>query len=201
MPIRENVEIPFKNLSQMIGNPRKISTDKLEALKSSLLRFGYVSPIIVDERDVILGGNQRYLALKEVIENPDGLIQVVRVSGLSEDDKKGLNIALNNISGENDEEMLSQWLAELEEGGYDFHDAGLDELINIYDDAGEPEIDDEDDGELEDVDIQGEVKELENYLILTFEDKDEYAEAVELFAIRKGGRRVSWKDVKGKVNV
>lgn len=132
-PVTQVVEIPFKNLKGMIGNPRHITPEEQEALKKSILKFGYVDLLIVDENDTILGGNQRYQVMKKLVEDEEDLIQVVRVQGLSEDDKKALNIALNNISGENDAEKLALWIEDLQSSDYDFDEAGIYSILEDLD--------------------------------------------------------------------
>lgn len=47
-------------------NPRKISKDAVAAVKKSIEQFGYNVPIIVDEKNCILTGHTRLLALKEL---------------------------------------------------------------------------------------------------------------------------------------
>ena len=50
-------------------NPRTITEDKLDKLKKSIEEMPKglsIKPMIVDENNVIIGGNQRYLALVEL---------------------------------------------------------------------------------------------------------------------------------------
>jgi ParB-like chromosome segregation protein Spo0J len=65
--------INISKLSENIKNPRKISKDDLEALVSSISEMPEMMalrPIVYDEGGVVLGGNQRFKALKKIIKNP-----------------------------------------------------------------------------------------------------------------------------------
>lgn len=56
----------MKKLTLNPDNPRTISREKFDELKESLLSFSQmldVRPIVYDENNMILGGNQRYLVL------------------------------------------------------------------------------------------------------------------------------------------
>jgi ParB-like chromosome segregation protein Spo0J len=84
--------------------------DQMRALVGSIERFGIVDPIIVNQKNLVIGGHQRVeagksLGLKEV--------PVIRVK-VSEREMKTLNLALNRISGEWDETKLAPILTELE---------------------------------------------------------------------------------------
>lgn len=78
------MEIHKVQINELISpeyNPRTITSEELEKLKDSLEEFGYISPLIVNKHNNhIVGGNQRYLCLKEMgyteidviyIEEPD----------------------------------------------------------------------------------------------------------------------------------
>ncbi len=74
-------------------NPRKISERAKAGLSFSIERFGYVEPIIWNERTGhVIGGHQRLTILKEKgIEEID-----VVVVNFDDDYEKGLNLTLNN---------------------------------------------------------------------------------------------------------
>jgi DNA modification methylase len=74
-------------------NPRKISPERIELLKKSVLDSGYNAPIIIDADNTIIAGHQRWHCLKEL-----GFTEVdVRVPSqkLSEEQFKRINIQDN----------------------------------------------------------------------------------------------------------
>lgn len=95
-------------------NPRidlKPGMDEYEKLKKSIKEFGYVEPIIVNDRTGnIVGGHQRLTVLKDLGYKE---VDVVHVD-LDEAHEKALNIALNKISGKWDDNKLEELLKDIE---------------------------------------------------------------------------------------
>ena len=102
--------IKSNELKYFEGNPRQISKEELEKLKNSIKRFGFVDPIIIDENNVVLGGNQRLTASRELSISE---VPCVRVTNLNPNEKASLNIALNKISGDWDDYKLSEILRKM----------------------------------------------------------------------------------------
>lgn len=113
-------EIEISNINPAAYNPRiDLQPDDLEyqKLKKSIDEFGYIDPLIWNEKTGnLVGGHQRYKILLE--GKPEKL--TVSVVDLDIDQEKALNIALNKIEGGwstdklgellksiNDEEMLN----------------------------------------------------------------------------------------------
>lgn len=94
-------------------NPRKDlkpGDPEYEKLKNSIEHFGYVEPVIVNDRTgLVVGGHQRVKVLKDLGYTE---IEVVHVD-LDEANEKALNVALNKISGDWDAEKLEDLLREL----------------------------------------------------------------------------------------
>lgn len=92
-------------------NPRTITEDKLDKLKKSIEEMPKglsIKPMIVDENNIIIGGNQRYLALLELgyDEIPDNWVK--KVIDLTEDEKKRFLIVDNVSFGEWDWGLISE---------------------------------------------------------------------------------------------
>ena len=105
-------------------NPRQISREELNKLIKSIKQFGFVDPALVRKHDnMIVGGHQR---VKAAIELGLKEIPVVYLD-ITENDAKLLNVALNKISGDWDEDKLTELLAELK-----FFD-DIDELLTGFD--------------------------------------------------------------------
>lgn len=96
----------IKELKSSEYNPREITKESLDKLKKSIKVFGYIEPIILNEKTgLVVGGNQRLRALKELY-GPNHKIDVVVVN-LTDEQEKALNIALNKISGQWDYDKLA----------------------------------------------------------------------------------------------
>lgn len=118
--------MPMVKIVPAAYNPRKNLTHKdpeYQKLKRSMETFGYVEPIVFNERTGrVIGGHQRLKVLQEM-----GAAEVtVSVVDLPEAEEKALNIALNKISGEWDMPMLKDLLEELDTGAFDVSLTGFD---------------------------------------------------------------------------
>lgn len=129
------------------NNPRVIKDYKFEKLKRSLKEFPKMlelRPIIVDENNVILGGNMRYRASVEA-----GLDKVwIKVAdNLTEEEKQEFIIKDNSSFGEWDWEILAnEWdTTKLKEWGLDIPkwEDTVDDFDDGIEDTGEYEFPDE----------------------------------------------------------
>lgn len=115
---------PIKTIKTAKYNPRQISDQALDSLKQSIERFGFVDPVIVNDRTgTLVGGHQRIKAAKAL-----GLkdVPVVGVN-LDEAEEKALNVALNKISGEWDLDLLRGVLEDVVAEGLDISLTGFSE--------------------------------------------------------------------------
>lgn len=118
-------------------NPRKDLQPKdaeYKKLRRSIEEFGYVEPIIWNERTGnVVGGHQR---LKVLLEKGAQEIECVVVS-LDDKDEKILNVLLNKVKGRWDIGKLADLLQELDEAGAmeatGFEDWELQSLLMQYD--------------------------------------------------------------------
>jgi ParB-like chromosome segregation protein Spo0J len=87
-----------------------------EKVRRSIESFGYVEPIVWNERTGnMVGGHQRYNILKA-----RGDTQVaVSIVDLDDQQERLLNLALNKVSGRWDDQALARLLEELQEAGAD----------------------------------------------------------------------------------
>ena len=138
----EIVKVDINELISPEYNPRQITDDEMEKLKNSIKEFGYIAPIIVNKHNNhIVGGNQRYHALKEMSYDE---IDVIFIEETDLNREKTLNIALNKISGDWDNEKLEELLNELNTSDIELILTGFDEfeLEGLLFDADE-DLDDE----------------------------------------------------------
>ena len=103
-----------------------------EKLKNSIQEFGYVEPIIVNDRTgKVIGGHQRINVLKDLGYKE---VEVVHVD-LDDAHEKALNVALNKISGNWDAEKLEDLLRDINlntDLDIEFTGFDNDELATIF---------------------------------------------------------------------
>ena len=137
-PTMEIKELPLKELKPAAYNPRKKlkkGDKEYEKIKQSLLKFGYVDPIIVNEDLTVIGGHQRLTVLKDLDYETAKCVIV----NLPKEDEKALNIALNKITGQWDEALLADLLLDLQESDFNLDLTGFeppeidDILSNVHD--------------------------------------------------------------------
>lgn len=115
--------IKVSSLKTHKRNPRKISSESFEGLCKSIKddpEFMALRPIIVDENNYVIGGNQRLKAINQLglDEIPD---EWVKKAELSDEKKKRFLVVDNSpkgMSGEWDEQTL-------------LDDFSIDDLVNL----------------------------------------------------------------------
>ena len=122
----EIVKVDINELISPEYNPRQITDDEMEKLKNSINEFGYVAPLIVNKHNNhIVGGNQRYEALKSLGYTD---VDVIFVDEPDLNREKALNVALNKISGDWDTLKLKEILIELNENDFNLDLTGFEEI-------------------------------------------------------------------------
>lgn len=116
--------IKIKEIKPNPNNPRLIKDDKFKKLCDSIQAFPKMMelrPIIIDESNVILGGNMRFNALKHLGYKEIPAEWVKQASELTEEQKQEFIVKDNVGFGEWDWDLLAnEWDAEkLEEWGLD----------------------------------------------------------------------------------
>lgn len=106
-------KVDVSKISPSLYNPRlalKSGDPDYEKLRASIHTFGYVEPLVWNERTgTLVSGHQRLSVLIE-----DGVTEVeVSVVDLPLEKEKALNLALNKIRGDWDEDKLADLLEEL----------------------------------------------------------------------------------------
>ena len=117
--------IDINKLIPATYNPRKdLKPDDAEyiKIKNSIVKFGFVSPLVINKDMTVIGGHQRLKVLKDL-----GITEVeCIVVDLDKTNEKALNIALNKIQGDWDEERLEALLQELKLEEFDINLTGFD---------------------------------------------------------------------------
>lgn len=185
--------VSVKKMNAAPYNPRERlqpGSKEYESLKKSLEKYGFVQPIVWNERTGnIVGGHQRYYIALDL-----GYKSVsTKIVDLDEVDEKQLNLGLNKIGGHWDERKLSELLTDLksfEDIDMDltgFDTSEIDELTVAFDDTGLSDL-----PGLDEVDNEDEIAEMDDSIeeepteedgnqteslqyVITFDDKQQQA--------------------------
>lgn len=115
---KELVKLNINDIVPYENNPR-YNEMAVDAVKESIMQCNYISPIIVDENNVILAGHTR---MKSLIDIGHKEIEVLKVTGLDEQQKTKYRL-LDNKTGELAEwdfEKLADELLGVDFGEFDF---------------------------------------------------------------------------------
>ena len=126
------IQVPIKDLSPALYNPRKWSKEAIGQLKESITKFGLIDPIIVNKHkgreNIIIGGHFRVHIAKDL-----GIKEVpVYYIDLNEKQEKELNLRLNKATGEWDWNLLAEF-DETFLSDVGFSSEELDEIFDIED--------------------------------------------------------------------
>lgn len=129
--------VPGQSLLPADYNPRLLKPAKRARLKESLRAHGFVDPAVARVEDkLLIGGHQRIDVWVNDLKGD--LVPVVFLTGVSDEQAKALNIALNNpdLMGEFDMVKLRELVIELDAlpdfdmGLTGFDDAGIENIKN-----------------------------------------------------------------------
>jgi DNA modification methylase len=129
---------PTRSLRPYAGNARTHSPKQIKQIAKSIERFGFNNPVLVDDDDQIIAGHGRVEAAKLL-----GLktVPTVRLSHLSEDDKRAYILADNRLAEKAgyDNEILAIELQHLADFGFDVSLIGFEpaEVDIIFEGIGE----------------------------------------------------------------
>jgi len=136
-PTTEELILPLKDIKPNPKNPRYIQEDKLDSLIKSIQEFPEmvnIRPLVINQDNILLGGNQRYKALTKLGYTE---VKVIKVYNLTTEQENEFLIKDNIGYGEwNWETLLTdKWNIEnLDEWGIEFPEwVGQDNLDIILD--------------------------------------------------------------------
>ena len=121
------MQVEELEVSSLIFDPNNARTHdekNLNAIKGSLAKFGQQYPIVIDDKNVVLSGNVRLEAAKDLGWKT---IKVVRSDLKTETEKVGYKLADNQsaILADWDMDVLGSELHALREDGFEIEDIGF----------------------------------------------------------------------------
>tara|TARA_R110000772_G_scaffold227683_1_gene338443 strand:+ start:617 stop:1192 length:576 start_codon:yes stop_codon:yes gene_type:complete len=157
-------KVKINQISSNPNNPRLIRDDKFKKLVKSIIEFPEMlelRPIVVDEKNIILGGNMRYKACQQI-----GLkeVYIIKAENLTEEQLQQFVIKDNVGFGEWDWDILANtWKPEeLKEWGLDVWQPESEVDYSILDDEDlSTELNDMTDGVKKAIQIEFEAEDYE----------------------------------------
>ena len=131
----DKIQVVYKKVKDLVPyakNARLHSDEQVTQLVNAIKRFGWTTPILLDEQNEIIAGHGRIMAAKSLKMTE---VPTIVLRGLSDDEKAALRIADNKIAmnSEWDMDFLKDELKSLDLLGFDLDLTGFgkDELKTI----------------------------------------------------------------------
>lgn len=115
------INVKIEELNPAEYNPRNLTEEQKNNIKTSLKEFGFVNPLVAnsnpDRKNIVIGGHQRLKIAQELGYTEVPVIYI----NLNELQERELNIRLNKNTGEWDLDLLSEQFSkgELADWGFD----------------------------------------------------------------------------------
>ena len=186
----QEMNVIYKNIKELKPykkNAKKHNKEQVEQIANSIKEFGFTQPVIIDKNNEVVAGHGRILGAKKA-----GLKQVptVCLDDLTEEQIKAYRLVDNKLNeSEWDNDLLKQSLEEIEEMNMEVFGFTIDKL------------------EDESIEVEPEVpfteilNEENNYIVLKFNNKIDWLNAMGIFGIeqkkvyptKKSGKKDSLK--------
>lgn len=135
-------QIALTALAPYPKNARTHSEEQVDKIAKSLQEFGFINPVLIDSKNMIIAGHGRVLAAKKI-----GMEKVpcVRVEGLTDEQIRAYILADNRLAEDAgwDDDILKAELQELKDNGFDItltgfgiDDIGFDDIDFTEQDEG-----------------------------------------------------------------
>ncbi len=162
---------PIKELKPYKKNAKKHNKEQVEQIANSIKEFGFTQPVIIDKHDCVVAGHGRILGAKKA-----GLKQVptVCLDELTEEQIKAYRLVDNKLNeSEWDSDLLKQSLDEIMEMDMEAFGFELDVMEDVMMEV-EPEVP-----------FTEILNEENNYIVLKFNNKIDWLNALGVFGIEK----------------
>lgn len=171
---QNKMNIVYKNIKELKPykkNAKKHNKEQVEQIANSIEEFGFTQPVIIDKNNCVVAGHGRILGARKA-----GLKQVptICLEDLTEEQIKAYRLVDNKLNeSEWDNDLLKQSLDEIAEMDMEVFgfamDSLVDETIEVEPDVPFTEI----------------LNEENNYIVLKFENKIDWINAMGLFGVEK----------------
>lgn len=171
---QNKINIVYKNIKELKPykkNAKKHNKEQVEQIANSIEEFGFTQPVIIDKNNCVVAGHGRILGARKA-----GLKQVptVCLEDLTEEQIKAYRLVDNKLNeSEWDNDLLKQSLDEIAEMDMEVFgfamDSLVDETIEVEPDVPFTEI----------------LNEENNYIVLKFENKIDWINAMGLLGVEK----------------
>lgn len=175
-------------LSQIIPyaqNAKEHPQEQIEQIKASIEDCGYNDLIAIDENNVIIEGHGRFEALRELGYTE---IEVVRLSHMTEEQKKRYRIIHNKLTMNTDFDfgLLESELADMDDEEKAFF--GFDTFAE--------EFEEDEEEERPEIRFTESLEEKHNYIVLYFDNEVDWLQAETVFGIQRVKELSTRKDGK-----
>lgn len=111
---RQLIHIKIGDLKFDKTNPNKLTDEQMKALNKSMQRFGYLTPIVIDQNNLVADGEHRALVYKQ-----HGLkeIPAFKVNLKTDAERRMLRQVMNKLRGEHDRELDANELVTIFQAG------------------------------------------------------------------------------------
>lgn len=103
--MESRMQIEIKKISELRPyekNARTHPQKQIDLLAENIKRFGFTTPVLIDESDLVIAGHGRMLAMQKLGRDE---VPCVRIAGLTEEEVKALRLADNQIAQMGDWDM------------------------------------------------------------------------------------------------
>ena len=124
MSTQKYSQIALTALAPYPNNARTHSDEQVDKIAKSLQEFGFINPVLVDKKNMIIAGHGRVMAAKKL-----GMEKVpcVRIEGLTDEQIRAYILADNRLAEDAgwDQDILKAELQELKDNGFDISITGF----------------------------------------------------------------------------
>ena len=98
----KTINIKISEIKEREDNPNKMNKSEMEALKKSIVKFGELQPVLIDQENNLIDGHQRKKAYEELGKKE---IPTIQLDLTEQSDKILLSQIMNKVKGSNDPEL------------------------------------------------------------------------------------------------